>query len=490
MPSARVETQSHKRLSPLAVGRGLSSLRLVAGKQSLISGTYGYNLPSILQQNCSASDNLKSALQDRAYVRKVLAIAVASLCLSAVSARLLPCQAGPAQPAGETASSETARQIATAHRLLQRGETGKAISLLREVIQSQPENADAHLLLGTALVMVPNESEAIQELLRAVKLAPDSAKAVFSLGTAFAHFGHLKEAEEAFRKAIILKPDFAEAHISLGLILARGEQLSEARGQFEDALKLQGTTSAAAYSHYLLARVLAEQRETDGAVHQLESAIKLRPRYAEAYLSLGNIYKSLNREEEALKAFTKAAELEPGNPAAQYQLGSALLRGGQPGAAVVHLREALKLQPNDRATLSHLCQALFRAGKEADAKACTEKASAKARDEARADSQELHAGRLNNEGVEMEKEGRLSDALEKYRQAVNLDPYRTTFRRNLGLALCRMGRWDEGIDELRKVLRQDPGDMEATKALYIAIENARAAKPKRAAGDSALPGSK
>jgi tetratricopeptide (TPR) repeat protein len=72
--------------------------------------------------------------------------------------------------------------------------------------------------------------------------------------------------------------------------------------------------------------------------------------------------------------------------------------------------------------MTHLCQALFRAGKKADAQSCPEKASAKARDEARADSQELQPGRLNNEGIQLEKEGKILEVLEKYRQAVKLDP--------------------------------------------------------------------
>ena len=155
--------------------------------------------------------------------------------------------------------------------------------------------------------------------------------------------------------------------------------------------------------------------------------------------------------------------------------------------AVPHLRAALKLQPNDRATMTHLCQALFRAGKKAQAQACTDEASAKARAEARADSQELKAGSLNNEGVELEKEGKLSVALQKYRQAVELDPYRNTFRRNLALVLCRLGQWKEGILELRKVLKQDPGDTEATKALDIALEHARASSDQGTTSKSDSP---
>jgi predicted Zn-dependent protease len=58
--------------------------------------------------------------------------------------------------------------------------------------------------------------------------------------------------------------------------------------------------------------------------------------------------------------------------------------------------------------------------------------------------------------------------------AVTRDPSNTVFRRNLALALCRLGQWDEGIVELEKVLEADPDDREATRALYIAIEQARA----------------
>jgi tetratricopeptide (TPR) repeat protein len=94
---------------------------------------------------------------------------------------------------------------------------------------------------------------------------------------------------------------------------------------------------------------------------------------------------------------------------------------------------------------------------------------------------ELTSTQANNAGVELEKAGNLSGALEKYRDAVRLDPKVTVFRRNMALALCRLGRWDEGIAELREVLKEDPDDAQATKALYIAIENARAGKSTGAA---------
>ena len=88
----------------------------------------------------------------------------------------------------------------------------------------------------------------------------------------------------------------------------------------------------------------------------------------------------------------------------------------------------------------------------------------------------LEATRLNNEGVELEKSSKLSAALEKYRSALELDPFHGGYRRNLALGLCRLGRWEQGIAELREILRQDPNDEDTTRALYIALEKAAEAK--------------
>jgi tetratricopeptide (TPR) repeat protein len=70
----------------------------------------------------------------------------------------------------------------------------------------------------------------------------------------------------------------------------------------------------------------------------------------------------------------------------------------------------------------------------------------------------------------------LAAALEKYRSALDLDPLHGGYRRNLALGLCRLGKWEQGIAELREVLKQDPDDEEATKALYIALDKVTAAK--------------
>jgi len=103
---------------------------------------------------------------------------------------------------------------------------------------------------------------------------------------------------------------------------------------------------------------------------------------------------------------------------------------------------------------------------------------------------ELTATQANNAGVDLEKMGNVAAALEKYRAAVRLNPTQIVFRRNLALALCRLGRWNEGIEGLREVLKENPDDVDATKALYIAVENARAQKTTGNPSDKTQPEAK
>ena len=166
--------------------------------------------------------------------------------------------------------------------------------------------------------------------------------------------------------------------------------------------------------------------------------------------------------------------LNPEGFSAQFELGSAYLRAANASQPYDPLRQAAKLQPDDRPTWYQLCKALQKAGKADEAKACRQELSTKISAGLATAANELTSTEANNAGVEMEKAGNLPGALQKYRVAVKLAPKVTVFRRNMALALCRLGRWDDGIAELREVLKEDPDDAQATKALFIALENTRA----------------
>jgi len=371
-------------------------------------------------------------------------------------------------------SQHLKNEIERAKQMLQEGSKDDAIRLLREILQKESDNADAHLLLGTALALVPERSEALKELHKAVDLKPKSAQAHFALGTAQARFADFDGARATFERSIQLDPNFADAHVAFAMMLAQKKEFAPARDHLLRAIKIQGSTPAAANTHFLLSEIYSEQGELESALQQLSIATTLRPNFTEAYLEEGFI-RQIHRRDTAktIQAFQKAAELSPQNFDAQYQLGAAYLRAGEAAQAIVHLQKALEVKPAERPVVFQLCRAFREAGKPAEAKACWQRLSTIVRTEQSVSDNTVAAAKLNNEGVELEKAGNFAAALEKYQKAVELYPARTVFKRNLALLLCRLGRWDEGIALLKEVLKEDPDDAKATKALYIALENVR-----------------
>ena len=62
--------------------------------------------------------------------------------------------------------------VAEAAALIQRGSWEEAVGILHGVVRESPEDADALLLLGSALSMVPRRAAAADALLRAIELRP------------------------------------------------------------------------------------------------------------------------------------------------------------------------------------------------------------------------------------------------------------------------------------------------------------------------------
>lgn len=410
------------------------------------------------------------------------AIPILLACVSLVIAALMPVTYVTHGKNLRSISSDSTRQsieqeLKRASQLLSTGRVDQAVVILRRITQADPQNPDAQLLLGTALALAPERTQALEAFRKAIELRPGFAPGYVALGMALARFGELEAAEQSFAKAVALDSTNVDAHISLGLLKAQRRDLPSARNHFEAALRSLGETHAAAYPRYLLAQVLGEQQQFALALKEIERAIKLRPDYSEAHLSHGLILKNLRDQPGALRAFMKAVELSPDDPKARYELGSILLLSNQVLPAIEHLQRSLELRPGDRLPMYHLCRALRRAGRHDDAKTCQKSLSEIIDGQLKA--ADLNAGKLNNEGVNLEQSGELAAALEKYSQAVNLDPLQPVFRRNLALVLCRLERWEEGIAELREVLELDPSDTEATRALYFALEKLRSGESRK-----------
>jgi len=189
--------------------------------------------------------------------------------------------------------------------------------------------------------------------------------------------------------------------------------------------------------------------------------------------------RDMNDEPSTLAAFEQAVACDPHDPDAQYELGSEDLAQGDARRAAVHLELARKAMPSvTLAVLYKLDRALRAQGAMAQARQIQAQVQALLAQDVQANQHFVESQTLENDGIALEKQGEVAKALAKYHAALELNPQQSGFRLNYALALCRLDRWREGIAEIHEILQNDPGNIEARHALYIAEDKAKqAVKP-------------
>jgi protein O-GlcNAc transferase len=360
-------------------------------------------------------------------------------------------------------------QLDEAWTLAAGGKRGEAISVLQRLIASEPRNPDARLLLGSLLMEAGDKAASIEQLETAVKLRPRSEEAYNALGEAYNKFGENAAAQAAFEHAVAIKPNDGVAQLNLGQVLVTQGVLTGAANHLDRALALLGQTDDAADAHYLRAKIYSTQSQPRAAVAQLETAVRIRPNFAEAWSDLGQARKQLLDDAGALAAYERAVTVNPRDAVAQYRLGAEYLHQGKTQPAIDHLRQAYELNPSDQSTLNALQMALRRSGDLDGANRLKQQLADLLSDRDRVNHNKLLAVQLNTDGVTLEKAGDLRGALSKYRDASRLDPTHVGIRINYGVALLRLGQWTEGLDELHQAWQLDPHNEQLRATLKDAL---------------------
>jgi tetratricopeptide (TPR) repeat protein len=389
------------------------------------------------------------------YTRKILHKAL--FCFFIGAALLLPAQ----NPAMEQAWNLAAK-----------GQRIEAAGLLRKILESEPQNAEAHLFLGSLLAEEGTREEAIIHLKEAVRLRPKSSEAMNALGEAYNRFDDAKAARECFEKAVSLNPKFGIAQSNLGAALLQAGESSAAAGHLDQAITTLGRSPDAADAQYLRAKIYSAEGNFTKAAACLTQAVALRPDFAEAWSDLGAARKTVSDDAGALHAFERAVELNPKDGIAQYRLGAEYLRQDQPQRAIAPLQAAYAINPEDQSVLNGLQSALRQAGRSEEAADIKRKLTEVLRKRDLDSQNAIKAFKLNNEGAALEKAGNLPEAMERYRQATVLNPTHAGIRTNYAIALLRLGQWTEGLTELHNALERDPNNTQLKAAWQDALSQA------------------
>jgi tetratricopeptide (TPR) repeat protein len=152
-----------------------------------------------------------------------------------------------------------------------------AVDHFRTALRIDPNYVTAHNSLSSALSITGHPAEAMEEAKASLLIDPDDADAHYMLGFALSKSpGRSEEAIEQFREALKVRPDFTEAHNDLGLALTKvpGDAF-EALFELEEALRINPDYRPA---HINLGLALAQvPGRLPEAITHIKTALKLRP---------------------------------------------------------------------------------------------------------------------------------------------------------------------------------------------------------------------
>jgi len=356
------------------------------------------------------------------------------------------------------------------------GDRSGAEAVLQKLVTSDSRNTDAHLLYGNLLAEDGKKDEALAELKIAVVQRPQSAEAWNSLGEASNRFKRKEEARDAFERAVLADPHFGIAQSNLARSLYEADEKEQAKDHAMRAIALLADSKEAADAIYLLGKLELNAGNPTKAADYFSQAVRLMPDFASAWSDLGQAKKLLLDNAGAIEAFERAAKLDGNDAVAQYRLGAEYLRQDKPGEALAPLQAAARANADDQSTLNALAMAYQRLGRLEEAAQTRRKLTEVIRRRDLESQNALSALRLNNQGAELEKAGKLKDALDLYRQAVALNGKHAGIRSNYAVALLRLGQWRQGLDEMQRAQDLDPDNKQIERALKDAILQAPASE--------------
>jgi protein O-mannosyl-transferase len=164
---------------------------------------------------------------------------------------------------------------------------------------------------------------------------------------------------------------------------------------------------------YNLGKVLQDKKQIDQAIEHYVEAARISPNFPPPHNNLGILFADRGRTKEAIEHYTVAARFNPRDPDVHNNLANALSTEGRYDEADQQFRESLRLKPA--------------------------------------------AGTYSNAALNLIRAGRFADAATTAETAVKMDPRNAQAQNNLATALAKQGKPTEAIGHYREAMRLMPG---------------------------------
>ena len=187
--------------------------------------------------------------------------------------------------------------------------------------------------------------------------------------------------------------------LSKGIDLYRRQDYEGAIREFRRSIGLAPNSTHSADASSYMANAYIALEDTEGAIKAYKAAIRRSPDRDDIYISLGNLYFSEGKYDEAAEVYEKAVKIYSSSDN-HYALGQAYLNAGRYSEADREFNTVLRMEPDKPAGYYGL-------------------------------------------GLNLSKQGRYEDAILQFKEAIRVDPKFYDGYAELGYAYADLGEMDE-----------------------------------------------
>ncbi len=223
------------------------------------------------------------------------------------------------------------------------GEFDKALSLLREEVQREPNSAQLRSMLATVAASAGKYDVAVAQYQALIARSPKSADLQLRFADLLHQTGDLPGSVKHYQEARALIPKNPMPGALLARELERAGHRQEAIATYREVLQLDPKNIFALNN---LAFLLADSgQDLDEAVRLAQTALRLAGDSSAVADTLGWVYLKKGLTSSALQVFETLVRADPKNPTYHYHFGATLLASGNKSKARNELQTALGDKP-------------------------------------------------------------------------------------------------------------------------------------------------
>jgi len=270
------------------------------------------------------------------------------------------------------AGIQVARQARAADAALKRNDYAAAIQFAQQAAKSAPQDPELWFLLGYAARLGEKYPLSIDAYSRGLKLKPNSAQGMAGLAQTYAKIGRDQEAEQLLMKVVNANPRDANSLQLAGELLLnndpnravellqRSESIQgsahtelmlahgfERIGKPDQASQYIGRAKNRAPHDPEVLRSVAEQYRENGQYDQAIAALQAIPhKNTDTVADLAYTYEMAGKKQDAAALYSRIAKAAKGNIGLELSAAQALFNVGQADAADPFLQAARQIDPN------------------------------------------------------------------------------------------------------------------------------------------------